>query len=597
MAANRKTHKDIIKWWYPYTDEEIKRYVSKGFWHDMTVCDCLDRNVERFPDKLAVVDDTTGVTWKGLQEKTNRLAIQLRKLGVAYGDFFVLQMPNVVEFLYMYFALNRLGATPVMCLPRHRRLEIDHEIALHEAKGICVPREGGKFDFIGMVEEIRHNHPYLKTFLATREQPPKGWHSIEGLLEETVERDYPADYLEQFKPDPNDICTELLSGGTTGIPKGIPRTHNDYLCGWDHVGRVAGYTDDSVGLVAIPAAHNAPMENVAGPLIFRGGTIVLTGSPKPETHFQRIEKYGITHTLIIPVQIIYWMEAYDELSNKYDLSSFKVVAAGGQKVRSELVAWCTETLGVDFVNTFGMVEGPQFSNRWDSPKEVKMFTIGRPIINDPDVQIRLVDDNNMEVERGEVGEMIMKGPLAFKGYFRAEEENKKTFDEQGFLHTGDLMSLRADGNYVVEGRKKDMILRAGENVYPERIEDKLKHHPKVANCVAIGMPDPRLGERLCAIVQPVRGEAVDFQQIIDYLKKGGIAIFELPERLEIVDGWPLTAVNKIDKRRLRAHVAAKLFKEDVIDKDFGDEYLKRDKITIHDVLSGKITIEFTGTPS
>ncbi|MGD8984523.1 MAG: AMP-binding protein [Desulfobacteraceae bacterium] len=590
------THKDIIGGWHPFTNIEIDKFVYKGFWHDLTVCDCLDRNVERFPNKLAVVDDATEVTWKGLQEKTNRLAVQLKRLGVEYGDFFVLQLLNMVEFFYMYFALNRIGAIPVMCLPRHRRLEIDHEIGLHEAKGICIPSSGGKFDYVAMVEEIRQNHPYLKILLTTEGQAPRGWHSVEELLKGAGEMDYAADYLDQFKPDPNDISTELLSGGTTGVPKGIPRTHNDYLCGWDYVGRVAGYTDDSVGLVAIPAAHNAPMENVSGPLIFRGGTIVLSGSPKPESHFHLVEKYGITHTLIIPVQIIYWMEGYPELSKKYDLSSLKVVAAGGQKVRPELVEWCIETLGVDFVNTFGMAEGPQLSNRWDSPKEVKMYTVGRPIIADPEVQIRLVDDNNKEVKQGQVGEMVMKGPLTFKGYFRAEEENKKTFDEQGFMHTGDLMSIREDGSYVVEGRKKDTILRGGENVYPERIEDRLKEHPKVANCAAIGMPDPRLGERLCTIVQPIKGEEINSEEIIDFLKKEGISLFELPERVEIVGGWPLTAVNKIDKRRLRAYITAKLFEEDVIDKEFGDEYLKRDRITIDDVLSGRIKIEFTNTP-
>jgi 2,3-dihydroxybenzoate-AMP ligase len=590
------SHKDIISGWHPFTNEEIDEFVHKGFWHDLTVCDCLDRNVEKFPNKLAVVDDTTEVTWKGLQEKTNRLAAQLKRLGVEYGDFFVLQLLNMVEFFYMYFALNRIGAIPVMCLPRHRRLEIDHEIGLHEAKGICIPSEGGKFDYVAMVEEIRRDHPYLEVLVSTGGQARHGWYSLEELLRQGAERDYAADDLDQFKPNPNDICTELLSGGTTGVPKGIPRTHNDYLCGWDYVGRVAGYTDDSVGLVAIPAAHNAPMENVSGPLIFRGGTIVLSGSPKPESHFHLVEKYGITHTLIIPVQIIYWMEAYPELSKKYDLSSFKVVAAGGQKVRPELVEWCIETLGVDFVNTFGMAEGPQLSNRWDSPKEVKMYTVGRPIINDPEVQIRLVDDNNKEVKQGQVGEMVMKGPLTFKGYFRAEEENKKAFDEQGFMHTGDLMSIREDGSYVVEGRKKDTILRGGENVYPERIEDRLKKHPRVANCAAIGMPDPRLGERLCATVQPIKGEEIHAEELIDFLKNEGISLFELPERVEIVEGWPLTAVNKIDKRRLRAYITAKLFEEDVIDKEFGDDYLKRDKITIDDVLSGRIRIDFAGKP-
>ena len=591
----KKTHRDILKGWHPFTDDEIEKYVSKGFFPNKTVGDLLDRNAETFPNKLAIADDNTEVTWKEVQTRTNRLAIHLLKKGITYGDFFILQLPNVVEFLFMYFALNRIGAIPVMCLPRHRRLEIEHELGAHKAKGICVA-VGEKFDYAGMVEEIRPNHSSLKVLLSVGGEAPKGWYAIEDLLKEEVERDHPKDYLDQFRPDPNDICTEQLSGGTTGVPKGIPRTHNDYLCGWDYVGRANGCTDESVGLVAIPVAHNASMENICGPAIYIGGTIILCRSPKPEENFQMVEKYKVTHTLIIPVQIIYWKEAF-ELVKKYDVSSFKVIAAGGQKVRPELVEWCIDVFGVHFVNNFGMAEGPQILTRWDSPKEVTMYTVGKPIIVAPDVQIKLVDDNSQEVARGEVGELILKGPLNFKGYFQADEENKKAFDHQGFFHTGDLMSLREDGSYVVEGRKKDTVLRGGENVYPERVEDKLKTHPKVANCAAVGMPDPILGEKLCAVVQTVEGEEISFDEMVGFLKEKGMAIFQLPERLEIVEGWPLTAVNKIDKARLRAHVTAKLFQEKIIEESFGDEYLSRDKFTIENIRSGRAKIEFSGTPS
>ncbi|MBW1997337.1 MAG: AMP-binding protein [Deltaproteobacteria bacterium] len=406
MANESKTHREILKGlWKPFSREEINRYTTKGFFHNITVCDCLDRNARLRPQRLAVADEEKELTWKGLQEKTNRLATHLTKLGVGSGDFFLLQLPNVTEFLILFFALNRLGAIPVMCLPRHRRLEIDHE-----------------------------------------------------------------------------------------------------------------------------------------------------------------------------------------------LSSFKVLASGGQKSRPEVVEWCIDTFGVNFVNTFGMAEGPQISTRWDSPKEVQMHTVGRPIIEDPEVEVKLVDDQNREVKRGEVGELVIRGPLNFKGYFKAEVENRLAFDDQGFFHTGDLMSLREDGYYVVEGRKKDTILRGGENVYPEGVEDRLKEHPKVANCAAVGMPDMLLGEKMCAVVQPKKGEKIDFQEIVQYLKDKGMAVFQLPERLEIVSGWPLTPVNKIDKRMLRAYITTKLFQEKIINREVGDEYLKKDKITIDDVLSGRIKIDFAGTP-
>ena len=590
----KRTHKEVIDGWHPFTDEEIDTYVAKGFWHNLTVCDLLDRNAEVFPNKLALADGTREVTWKELQTKANRMALHLHRLGVGYGDFLVLQMSNVVEFFYLFFGLNRIGAIPAMCLPRHRMLEVNHEVELHKAKGICV-MVGEKFDFVGMVEEIKNQHPYLEVFLVAGDEAPKGWLSVDELVQQEIERDYPADCLDQFKPDPNDICCEQLSGGTTGLPKGIPRTHNDYICQWQGYARIAGYTDESVSLVTIPVAHNAAFITMSGPATLLGGTIVLTKSPRPKENFELIQRYGVTHTMLIPVQITYWMEANEQRKN-YDLSSLRVMGAAAQKVRPNLVEWCLTELGVDLVNHLGMGEGPMICNRWDSPKEPQMNTIGFPMFIDPEVQIKIFNDKNDEVGIGEIGEMVAKGPLNFRGYFRNPGENKKAFDERGFFHSGDLMSRRQDGRFVVEGRKKDMIIRGGENVYPEAVEDLLMKHPQVMNTAVVGMPDPKLGERLCAFVQPKEGESVDLDEVQQHMKKQGIGVFQWPERVTEVGGWPLTAVNKIDKRRLRAYITARLFEEGKIDTEFGNDYLKRDKLTVDDVISGKIKIEFLGTP-
>lgn len=594
MLPKKKTHRELIEGWHPFAEEEIDRYVAKGFWHNLTVCHLLDKNAQIFPGKLAVADDSTEVTWKELQTRANRIALHLNRLGVGYGDFFVLQMVSVVEFFYLFFGLNRLGAIPVMCLPRHRMLEVNHVVNLHKAKGICV-MVGEKFDFVGMVEEIKNQHPYLKVFLVAGGKAPEGWLDIEGLMHEEIEKDYPVDYLEQFKPAPNDICCEQLSGGTTGLPKGIPRTHNDYIYQWEGYGRMAGYTSESVSLVTIPVAHNAAFITMSGPITFMGGTIVLAKSPRPEEHFKLIEKYGVTHTMLIPVQITYWTEAEEQRKN-YDLSSLRVIGSGAQKVRPELVEWCLTELRVDMVNHFGMAEGPMICNRWNSPREPQMNTIGFPMFIDPEVQIKIFNDKNEEVGIGEIGEMVAKGPMNFRGYFRNPEENKKAFDEKGFFHSGDLMSRRKDGRLVVEGRKRDMLIRGGENIYPEPVEDLLMKHPKVMNTAVVGMPDPRLGERLCAFVQPKEGETVNIDEVQRYMKEQGIAVFQWPERVEVVRGWPLTAVNKIDKRRLRAYITSQLFKEGKIDKELGNEYLKRDKLTIDDVISGKLKLEFIGTP-
>jgi 2,3-dihydroxybenzoate-AMP ligase len=594
-TVEKRTHRELIRGWHPFTEQECRRYVARGLWRNLTVLDLLDRNAQVFPNKLAIIDEKTEVTWKELQQRVNRLAIQLRELGVEYGDFFVLDLMNTVEYAYFYFGLNRLGAIPVVCLPRHRRMELEHELKLHEAKGIVVP-VGEKFDYVGMVDEIKGNAPRLKICLTVGGEAPQGWTSVEGLLEEEVENEYAEDYLEQLKPDPNDICIEQLSGGTTGLPKGIPKTHNEYICQWDYIGRAAAYTDESISLIVIPALHNAAFAFCFGPATFRGGTVVLCTTPTPEKHFEMIDKYKVTHTMLIPIQITYWMQAQEKMED-YDLSSLKVIGSGAEKVRPELVKWALEDLGVNFVNVLGMSEGMHICTRWHTGKEPQMYTVGKPLIIDPDVEIRLVDDEGRDVRPGEIGEMISRGALTFKGYFRNEEENKAAFDEQGFFHSGDLMSVREDGCYVVEGRKKDMIKRAGENVYPAAVEDRIATFSKVAHCAVVGMPDQILGEKLCAFIEPVKGETISLHEVVEYLKGLGIAVFNLPERLELVGGWPLTAKNAIDKRRLRAYVTAKAVEEGAISKEFANDYLKRDKFSVDDVIQGKVKVEFTQTPS
>ena len=592
--ATKKTHRELIEGWHPFTIEECQRYTEQGYWHNITISDLLDRNARVFPDKLAFADENTEVTWKQLRQKADRLAIQLKRLGVEYGDFFVLPMTNVIEYPYMYFALQRLGAVPIMCLPRHRWAEVSHEIGLHEAKGIIVP-VGEKFDYVAMVDGFKQEHPYLKIFLTAGGEAEGGWTPINDLLAAQVEKDHPEDYLSQFKPSPDDICTEQLSGGTTGVPKGIPRTHNDYICTWDTMGRVEGFTDETVALVVIPALHNAALVTMIGPATYAGGSIVLCKTPTPEKQFEMIEKYHVTHTMLIPIQISYWMRAQEEMK-RYDLSSLRVIAAGAEKVRPEFVKWVLDDLGIDFCNHFGMAEGTMIANRWDAQKEPQMYTIGRPIVNGPDVQIRLVDEELKDVKPGETGELLIKGPLTFKGYFRNEEENRVAFDH-GFLRTGDLMSLREDGRLVVEGRRKDMIKRAGENVYPAVVEDRMAGFRRVSHCAVVGMPDKILGEKLCVFVEPAAGESVVLSDVVNYLKDQGIAVYELPERLEVVDGWPLTPKNAIDKRRLRAYITVKALQEGAITKEHADDYLKKDKFTVDDVLEGKIKIEFTQMPS
>jgi 2,3-dihydroxybenzoate-AMP ligase len=592
--VTKKTHRDIIRGWRPYTVAEINRYVRKGFWHNLTVGDILDRNAVNIPGKMAIADEHTEITWAQLKLKADRLAIRLKKLGLKYGDFVILQTPNVIEFYHLLFALAKIGVVPVMCLPRHRKVEISHLVRLHRATAIFVPAED-KFDYVAMVDSFRHEHPSLKFFFSIGGKRDN-WESLEELLQDDIEKKYAAGYLKRFGPDPNDIFIQQLTGGTTGLPKAIPKTHNVTICQWDHGQRPFGLTDASVFLTTAPVAHNLALSAIAGPMFFRGGTTIVSRSTRAEDTFRLVEKYRVTHLNLLPLLISYLMES-EEARKKYDLSSLKVIGAGGQKVKAELVKWCVQELGVSFVNTFGMTEGPTLCTRWDSPLEHHVNTVGKPVIIDECVETRLVNDANEEVRPGEVGEMVGRGLLVFKGYFRNPEENAKCFDEKGWFHTGDLLSMREDGNYVVEGRKKDMIIRGGENIYPEPVEGWLAGNPKISSVAVVGMADARLGERLCAFVKLAEGQCFDFEEMKQYLKDEGVAVFQWPERLEIVSGWPLTPMNKIDKRMLRAFITTLQLKEGVISKALADDFLKHDKLKVDDLLVGNISIDFTGTPS
>ncbi len=591
----RKSHRELVKGWYPYTEEECARYTKNGYWMNLTTIDLLKRNARTMPNKLAFSDGTTEVTWLQLLQRVNRLAIAFLELGMANGDFVVLDLMNTVTAMDITFALNRIGAMPIMCLPRHRKAEVRYEAEHHEAKAIIMP-VGEKFDYVGMVEEFKNELPNAKIFLTVGGKAPKGWTAVEDLMKEEVEKKYRDDYLEQFNPLPDDIFVEHLSGGTTGIPKGIPRTYNDQIVQWDTVGRALGMTDESVPLVVLPILHNAPMIGLYGPAIFRGATTIICQTPRPEMMWELIQRYRVTAVWMIPIQMTFWQEGREKMK-AYDLSSLKLVIGSAEKVRPELVKWFLDEMGVQFVNCFGMAEGPIIMTRWDNEADAHMHTVGTPIVIDPDAEFRLVDDERKDVPPGQIGEMVSRGPLTFKGYYRADEENKKSFDAEGFMYSGDLMSLRPDGRYVVEGRKKDMIKRAGENVYPNVIEDKLAEMPGVAYCAVIGMPDKKLGEKLCAFVQPAEGITITFDDMIAHFKEIGASVFEFPERFEVVNGWPLTPINKINKRMLRAHITATAVKEGAISKEHGDEYLRKDKLSVDDVLEARVTIDFTGEPS
>jgi 2,3-dihydroxybenzoate-AMP ligase len=365
--------------------------------------------------------------------------------------------------------------------------------------------------------------------------------------------------LETIAIDPEDPAVFQLSGGTTGIPKLIPRSHNDYLYNSKIAAAVTGVGADSVLLIVLPLAHNLPLAcpGLQGYLL-RGGKAVLANSARSEDIFAVIERRRVTHIAVVPALLIRLIN--DPAIRNYDLSSLRVIQSGGQRLQPEVRRRTRDLIPSAFVQeNFGMAEGMLMFIRPDDPEEVRMETVGRPL--SPDDEVRLVDENDNEVAPGEIGEFLARGPYTLRGYFGVPDYNARAFTADGFYRSGDLMRRHTSGNYMVEGRKKDLINRGGEKISAEEIENLILAHPAVQNAACVPMPDPILGERMCAYVILRPKTALTLAELADFLLKEEIAKHKLPERLEIVKEFPLSPFGKVSKKDLTERITLRLQSE------------------------------------
>jgi 2,3-dihydroxybenzoate-AMP ligase len=358
----------------------------------------------------------------------------------------------------------------------------------------------------------------------------------------------PKSELKKIQIDPTDPCIFQLSGGTTGIPKLIPRTHNDYAYNSKTAAPVCAVTGDSVLLLALPIAHNLPLAcpGIQG-YFFQGAKVVLSPTTRPEEMFRLIQKHRVTHIKVVPALLIRLIN--DPAIGDFDLSSVKLIQSGGQRMQPEVRLRTHELIPSSFVQeNFGMSEGMLFFVRLDDPLEVKLQTCGRPICADDEVL--LLDDDDRVVPDGEVGELTCRGPYTLRGYYGVPEYNARQFTRDGFYRSGDLMRRHPSGNYVVEGRKKDLINRGGEKISCEEVENLILSHPAVQNVACVPVPDANLGEKMCACVVLKRNKSISLPELVEFLKGKEIAKFKLPERLLLCDDFPVSTFGKVSKKAL-----------------------------------------------
>ncbi|MET9609737.1 (2,3-dihydroxybenzoyl)adenylate synthase [Streptomyces sp. NPDC006512] len=535
--------------------EFADRYRAAGWWRGETFGGMLAERAAAHPERIAVVDPAGGPdggrrtwTYGELDLRADRMAAGFAARGIGAGDKVVVQLPNCAEFFEVVFALFRLGALPVFALPAHRRSEIGYFCSFTGAAAYVIPSAHAGFDYRELAAAVREDAPELRHVFVADGDP--GRFTALAEVPEDPGPDFPA-----HQPGPQDLAFLQLSGGSTGVPKLIPRTHDDYLYSLRGSNELCGVDAGSVYLVALPAAHNFPLSS-PGSLgaLYAGGRVVLAPQPVPDVAFPLIEAEGVTITGLVPPLALLWTDAAGHTT--HDLSSLEVLLVGGAKFSEEAARRVRPALGCTLQQVFGMAEGLVNYTRLDDPEEVVVTTQGRPI--SPDDEILIVDDEDRPVPPGTVGHLLTRGPYTIRGYWNAPEHNARSFTEDGFYRTGDLVRATPTGHLVVEGRAKDQINRGGEKIAAEEVENHLLAHPAVHDANVVAEPDPYLGERTCAYVilradaEPATGTALR-----RFVRERGLAAYKVPDRVVFVTAFPTTGVGKISKKDLRTRTPAR----------------------------------------
>ena len=543
----------MLEGFVPFPAEFAQRYRERGYWQDRSLADEFAGVFETFAERTALIDGARRYRYADIDRLSDNLALNLLALGLKPLDRVLPTLPNVAEFVILYFALQKIGAIPIAALVTHRFTEINQFTQLAQARCAVYPEAAGDFRFAPMIERVQAGNACLQLRLVLGVAGP-GEHSLAALIESPAP--LPRSALAVLRIEPTDPCIFQLSGGTTGIPKLIPRTGNDYAYNSKIAAEVAGVDAGSVLLLVLPIAHNLPLAcpGIQG-FMFKGGCVVLHGNTRPAEMFALIEQHRVTHIKVVPALLIRLIN--DPAIGNYALDSVRQIQSGGQRMQPEVRIRTRELFRNAFVQeNFGMSEGLLMFVRDGDPPEVQLETCGRPVSADDEV--RLIDDEGREVAEGDVGELACRGPYTLRGYYGVPEYNARQFTADGFYRSGDLMRRHPSGNYVVEGRKKDLINRGGEKISAEEVENLILMHPAVVNVACVPMPDATLGERMCAFVILKPGRTLVLPELLEFLHAQEIARFKMPERLEVVSDFPVSTFGKVSKKALGETIAAAL---------------------------------------
>ena len=536
----------------PWPPEDAAMYRAKGYWEDRPLGAYILDSADLFPDQVALVDGDVRMTYRELVDRMDAAAGRLLDLGLCKDDRVLVQLPNCWQFTVLTLACFRSGIVPVMALPAHRQFELSYLAELSESRAIAVRDSIKDFSHQDLANHIAHVTPSL-THVLVSGQVNAGNIDLDALLAPAEDPAAARTRLDAVAPVGEDPACFLLSGGTTGLPKLITRTHNDYAYNIKATSVVSNVTSRTVYLGTLPVSHNFPLAcpGILG-VLFAGGRVVMLPSPEPGKAFATIKKEGVTLSAAVPAVAQRWIE-YQQENDGDQLGTLEVLQVGGSRLADEIARKVKPVLGATLQQVFGMAEGLINMTRLDDPEDVICTTQGRPV-SEAD-EIRIVDEAGNDLPDGVPGAILTRGPYTPRGYYKAAEHNARAFTPGGWYGSGDIVERRPDGNLIVQGRDKDMINRGGEKISAEEIESLVYRLDAVTLAAAVSMPDPLLGEKLCLFVTLKPGAELSLADVQDSLRRTGVAAFKIPEKLVVVDEIPTTKVGKINKKQLREDVA------------------------------------------
>ena len=538
-----------------YPDEDrLRRYVAEGYLSGETLVDAFRQSFRQHHDRLALVGPEGEITYGKLDEQTDRLGAALLVLGLKPLDRAVFQCGNSNELLLAFLGCLKAGIIPLCSLQAFRKLEIGYLGNLCEARLHVVQGDDPKFDDVAFAEEMQAEVPSLAFILQAR-----GVRRGRAALLKDLIRDMPVErareILAEVEHEPFQAAVFQLSGGSTGVPKIIPRFQNEYLYNMRAVAAFNRYTRDDVLFFPTPYMHNLNMGCFFGPFLLSGATVTVAPDISEDTLQALVRDYEPT-----------WFGVAGPILHRIAPELLRGTAA--DKARRNFIAPknaanLTRLTGSPTHHIFGMTEGVIMFTRPEDPQEIREQSTGYPVSAADEVRI-VHPGTEDDMAEGEVGEALFRGPYTIRGYYKSEKEDGTRFTADGFYRSGDLMSSQVVNGkryYFFRGRIKDVVDRGGEKINAEELENVINEHPAILATAVVGMPDKVYGERVCAFVllKPTAVAAgMTLSDLTRYLEQAGLAKFKWPERLEIIPEFPLTASGKLSKVILRDRIVQTL---------------------------------------